>query len=242
MRSQANFTSKRDKAWSLFPFPCVGNFNFTTLSISDHPSYSKVVSALKSPWPTRTLLDLGCCFAQDLRKLAYDGIDSEQLYGSDIEGAYFNLGYELFADKAFMKAKFFAADIFADDDAWKDVEGKMDFIYIGSFLHLFTWDDQIRICRRLVRILKPAPGSIIFGRQTALLKAREVALYQDEEGAKTWRHDAESFKRMWDIISRKTGTKWKVWTELDIAEGMGSGHWAGSDMRRLRFEVVREEI
>ena len=42
--------------------------------MSVHPVYDEVVSRLKKD---SKLLDLGCCFGQDIRKLIHDGVPAE---------------------------------------------------------------------------------------------------------------------------------------------------------------------
>ena len=84
---------------------------------------------------------------------------------------------------------------------------------------------------------------MIFGRQTGNVKAQEaVNAASGNSGAlKVWRHDPESFKRLWDVAGQETGTKWKTWAELDIGEGMGPNHFSEPGLMRLRFEVERLE-
>lgn len=41
-----------------------------------------------------------------------DGASSENVYASDLQGEFFELGYKLFNDKDRLKSKFIAADVF----------------------------------------------------------------------------------------------------------------------------------
>ena len=166
---------------------------------------------------------------------------SDRLYGTDLHPEFLELGYELFADRDFCAAHLFAADVFQDGKEWDQVRGKMDIIHAGSFFHIFGWDDQIRICKKTIELLKPRKGSMIFGRQTAGLTGQEVknAASGNRDASTVWRHNAESFKKLWHAAGQETGTKWKIWAELDMGEGMGPGHWSGPDLRRLRFHVER---
>lgn len=47
---------------------------FLQLNMSLSPAYDEVLSRLKNE---QRLLDLGCCFGQDIRKLVHDGVPSE---------------------------------------------------------------------------------------------------------------------------------------------------------------------
>lgn len=126
-------------------YPCIGGFKFLNLSISSHPTYPRVLALLQASDHDCTLLDLGCCFAQDLKKLIDDGVPSNRLYGTDLHSDFLELGYELFADKETCVAHFFAADIFQDGEVWDRVRRRMDFIHADSFLHMFSWDDQLSL-------------------------------------------------------------------------------------------------
>ena len=56
-----------------------------------------------------------------------------------------------------------------------------------------------------------------------------------------WRHDVESFTKLWDEAGRETGSKWKTCGRLDTAEGMGLGDFLEEGLRMLSFEVERLE-
>ncbi|KAL9005350.1 MAG: hypothetical protein Q9188_001866 [Gyalolechia gomerana] len=156
----------REKAWAIDPWPCIGLFQFCELSLSKHPSYPRVLSALKDPSQPAALFDLGCCFGQDIRKLAFDGAPSKNLVGCDLNGAFLDLSYELFRDHGRLQTPMLVADIFRDDGPLTEMEGTMDFVHASLFLHLFNWDKQVEACKQIVKLLKPLPGTTILGRQT----------------------------------------------------------------------------
>ena len=216
---------------------------FLQLSISAQPCYPRVLSFLKEPQSTHTLLDLGCCFAQDIRKLVHDGVPSENLYACDLEQEFLDLSYDLFRDKERPKGHFFTANALEHGGALDELQGKIDVVYAANFLHLFDWDNQMKICKRIIKTLKPQKGSMVFGRQTGNVRGREVPSTPrvGDGSAMIWRHDVESFTRLWNEAGRETGTKWKTWGELDELEGMTSVNWAEEGIRRLRFQVERVE-
>ena len=227
----------------LSSYPCIGQFHFLHLSISQHPSYPRILSLLKAPQSLLKLLDLGCCFAQDIRKLVHDGVPSENLYACDLRQEFLDLSYDLFADKDTLRSYLFEADIFQDGGALSDIAGGIDFIYAGSFFHLFNWDDQMKICKKIIEVLKPVKGSLVFGRQTGNIRGQEVpkTITGIKDSPTIWRHDPDSFKKMWEIAGQETGTKWHTSAQLDEGEGMMRTHWAEEGIRRLRFEVERLE-
>ena len=84
----------------------------------------------------------------------------------------------------------------------------------------------------------------MFGRQMACLKAKEVGaggMGFDKSTSRWWRHDVESFTKLWDLAGEETGTKWETWGRLDIDEGMGTSSWGDEGIRQLKFEVQRME-
>ncbi len=187
-------------------------------------------------------LDLGCCFGQELRKVASDGAPQEHLYGSDLRPEFFELGYRLFRDKDTLKSKFIAADIYDPASALSTLDRKIDIIYAGSFLHLFGWDDQMAICKRIVKLLREKKDSLLLGRQVGNVNAGEHA-HRTNPGGRMNRHNQESFKKMWDQVGEATGTKWRVETELIVPDERFTRERRGEHgegMRSIRFSVFRE--
>jgi SAM-dependent methyltransferase len=83
------------------------------------------------------LLDLGCGFAQDIRKLAFDETPAENLYGVDLHNKPIDLGYNMLRDKESLKSRFVIADIFGPNSDLKLVNGSIDIIHAWAFFHLF---------------------------------------------------------------------------------------------------------
>jgi hypothetical protein len=101
------------------------------------------------------------------------------MYGADLHGKFISLGYDLFLDKKTFGVKFMEADVFDLDSPLKDLEGKMDIIHIGLFLHVFDLEGQIKACERIVRLARPVNGTLIVGQQTGKLSGWEST---DQEG------------------------------------------------------------
>ncbi len=101
---------------------------------------------------------------------------------------------------------------------------------------IFSWDDQIRVCKRIIKLLKAQKGSVAFGRQIGNVKGQEIE-HTARDGGKIWQHDTSSFGRMWDQAGKETGTSWKTWAELyEMDKGQT---WAVDGSKMLRFEVQR---
>ncbi|KAL8719434.1 MAG: hypothetical protein Q9225_003557 [Loekoesia sp. 1 TL-2023] len=226
----------REKAWDVYPYPCIGQFLFLNLTINLSPYYPTLLSRLRDD--NQTLLDLGCCFGQDVRKLVSDGAPSQNIYGADLYGEFMELGYELFRDRKTLKSTFFPTDILNERDLLlKGLDGEMDVVYLGLFLHHFDFETCVKVCVRISKLLKPQPGSLVMGVQVGSLVG-DTKPIPIPSGGILWRHDVESFQRVWEEVGAITGTKWKVEGRLVKAKGFGE-KWQIEGTRRLGFEVLR---
>ena len=191
----------------MWNYPCIGGFRFLDLSIAKQELYPSVLERLRTKG--ETFLDLGCCFAQDLRKLVFDGAPPERLYGSDLRDDFIKLGYELFKDKETLKSKFITGDVFDFESPLKELHGKVDIIYAASFFHLFDWPQQVAVAKRMVALFKPTTGCVVFGSHRGSLAPGDYQARANPSG-KMYRHNAESFQKLWKEIGDETGTEWKV--------------------------------
>ncbi|KAI1370625.1 hypothetical protein F4677DRAFT_438020 [Hypoxylon crocopeplum] len=233
----------RERLWDIYPYVCIGHFRFLSLKFTLDPRYQLALSRLLAPKSEATFLDVACCVGQVLRQLAVDGVDSGRLYGTDLEPRFLDAGYDLFKDRDKFKATLIAGDMLDQgktgdgDERLKVLDGKMTVIHATSFFHLFTWENQVRAARRMIRFLDPNdPEVMIFGRQVG------TTTPGDREGAggsKRFLHNARSWQELWDEVSKSTGTAWR--TEVNEIQEPGmhpDGNTDGS-LRRIRFGVFR---
>ena len=225
----------------LSSYACIGQLRFLNLSLRTHPAYPQILHRLTSI-PNTTFLDLGCCFAQDLRQLVHDGVASNRLYGIDIDHKFIDLGYDLFLDRSTLDTHFLAVDVLEPSAAQDlaEVNAKIDIIWAASFFHLFPRPRQLQAARMVVGMLKPSPGSMLLGRQLGSVKPGEYDVMKD--GRWQFRHDVQSWTEFWEEVGRETGTRWRVEASLDEVDfGYAQNKdWGDPDMRRLLFQVVRE--
>ncbi|PVH89870.1 hypothetical protein DL98DRAFT_601378 [Cadophora sp. DSE1049] len=231
----------REKAWSIHPRPYIGQLRFLVLTLSESPSYSAILTHLKND-PNAKLLDLGCCFGQDIRKLIYDGAPASSIYGAELRSEFIELGFDCFRDRETIGATFLTANIFDPDSPLKGLEGKMNVVNIGLFLHQFDWNGQCKACERIVALLKPEKGVLVIGQQVGSLVQSDVVF---RGGKNVTRQSEESFRRLWEEVGERTGSEWVVKARLDEGfgenVGEGTGAWDDADTRRLSFEVERVE-
>jgi hypothetical protein len=216
---------------------------FLDFSLARMPSYDKILARLCDSTAPARLLDVGCCFGQDLRRLVADGAPSENLVGFDLEPQFLELGYELFADREFFKGKMYAGDIFDESSPSSplaSLKGTIDIAHATSFFHLFSWDDQVNAGVHLVRLMRNALGALVLGRQLGSSIGEERQKPTDPN-SKMYYHSPESFKRLWAVISERTDTNWNInaWLEevTTHSKRADKKQWMGNRIQLLYFEV-----
>lgn len=214
----------------------MGQFRFVDLALRNQPSYVAIISRLKNG---DTLLDVGCCFAQDLRQLVHDGVPSSQLHGLEIQKEFIDLAFEFFGDRKSFAGKFIHADLLdrANPEV-KRLEGTFGVVQLGMVLHIWDLEGQTKACERVVELLRAEKGVLVVGQSVGNLKGKE---FEGRPGKMIYKHDADTFKEMWEEVGRRTGTKWEVRARLDDGLGIGGGKrgWDEDTTRRLYFEVER---
>jgi len=161
---------------------------------------------------------------QDMRALVAAGVPSQNIYASDLKKEFWDIGHDLFLDRDTLKTKFIEADIFDEDSELKQLDGKLSIVLAQSFFHLFSWDDQVKAAKRVIKLLKREPGVMVFGRQGAMVDAGCFE-HANIAQAVYW-HNVESWKRLWNQVGEETGSEWRVEAELgeeDLSKRMGMG-------------------
>ncbi|KAK0506889.1 hypothetical protein JMJ35_010589 [Cladonia borealis] len=252
---EAHIYDTRDSVWEIFPWPCVGEFWFVTLGLSQHPQYDTLLTRLRNQTPPTKFLDLGCCLGQDLRKLVHDGAPLEALWGSDYFAKYEGAGQEFFRDKDRFQNRFIAADLFDEspDSGLVPTAGTWDVISIVMFLHMYDWNRQVQCCRQILKLLSKSKGSMVIGAQTGAIDAEEVVLkppYVAEGEERTvFRHNIKTFTRMWQEVGNEVGVQLDISVVYDhqadrerrVKEEQGGGKdkfFSGATHRRLCFTVT----
>lgn len=105
-------------------------------------------------------------------------------------------------------------------------------------MHLFDLPGQQLGAERIVVLLKPAKGAMALGRQVGNVVVGEMSR-KTAEGKGMYRHNEESFRKMWEEVGKKTGRKWKVETALDMGDEGESAKW-DPNFRDLKFAISKE--
>ncbi|KAH7884932.1 hypothetical protein F5I97DRAFT_1811072 [Phlebopus sp. FC_14] len=210
------------KAYDIALYPCIRLFGFTKqVLMAGFPVYRHVLR-LGREREGAILLDVGCCFGNDLRHAALDGFPAQNMVGSDVLPGLWDLGHELFrSTPATFPARFVGGDaldprvlavapIMYDEadvppppdlttlTCLNTLRGSVSVIHASSFFHLFNGEKQLHLARALAGLLSPRPGSVIFGLHAG---AHETGWIDEPlHGARVnmFCHNAESWDAMWD--------------------------------------------
>jgi SAM-dependent methyltransferase len=220
----------RNEAWKIHPYPCIGQFRFLEPGINVCPEYNEVIERLRKG---QKLLDMACCFGQTTRRLVADGAPSENIYACDLQADFIELGYKLFKDRDKLRTKFLVADIFDPSSPLMELQKNVDIIYTGSFFHLWGLEKQREVSKAVALLLRRTPGSMIVGRQMGAVDAME----KTSTTGTMYRHNADSFKKLWKEIGDDLGVSFKVDARL---EDLNRDHFKGDDTKRIYFSIRRE--
>ena len=236
---------QRDRAFRISPYPCVGQVRFLgnrwpLTPYLEHDFLPRLRNGA-------TLLDVGCGFGQDLRFLTFEyGIDSSQLYGTDIEAGLMGLGYDLFLDRDRFKGTFFAADMLgpSQSSTFNQLKGTLDLIQASQFLHCWDWDGQLQVAKNIVALSRGA-SSKISGTQVG---SKNAGTYDILKSCATsgfhYRHSEKSWEQFWKQVGDETGTEWNVeYHEIfsQAVEASRTAWWAKKDpgMTMFWYSVIR---
>ncbi|KZT67618.1 hypothetical protein DAEQUDRAFT_713142 [Daedalea quercina L-15889] len=230
-------------AFGVHKYRCIQNYSFLKLKTSRLPAYGQLLK-LGRERKGAIFLDIGCCFGNDIRKAVVDGFPIQNVIGSDLYPAFWELGHKLFKDTPeTFPVPFIAGDALSpaflqpsppaysppstpppDHASLKEAGtltpllGHVSAIHASSFFHLFNEAQQATLARAVAGLLSPEPGSVIFGSHGG----RSKKGLRGEVAQGLWRtepmwcHDPESWKALWDGEVFEKGT---VRVEAVLKEG-----------------------
>lgn len=235
----------------------ITQLRFLRLSLSQHPSYKRILGILQSSSTISSsplLLDIGPGLGQDIRKLIYDGVPASSIVGLELDPGLLELGYDLFRDRQTVNVPFVIGDLLvlgsntgtsdpdnttthdnSIPDTTPDLKHRFSIINASSLLHLFPLPIQQRLITAMIQLLIPNPGSTILGWQ--LGSPTPMDYFDTANFTLQYRHSEDSFRELWADISRETGTDWRV--EVCEMEWREETVFGEPGMWALKWEVVR---
>ena len=131
------------------------------------------------------------------------------------------------------------------DDPLEGLYGRVDIIYLGSFLHQFDACKQRVIVRKIGRLLRADGRGVVFGRHLGVAGRGTGGEFElKDAGWSLYRHDEETIRRLfeqeegtWTVSCELAAYKSKNWED----EGDGKGK-PGEDTVQMSFVAVREAV
>ena len=192
---------KRNKAWNIRPFPCVGHWLFLKSTLdwgSIGHEESVIIDRLNEG---ATSLDLGCAMAQTMRYLAWQGAPTNNMVVSgmshhvpvaaydasahvltcalDLLPDFYEASFDLFHDREKIRANFVQCDTFdLRSSLLQNYQYPFDIVLAGDFLHQFSRAEAFTAACHMIQLSKPRAGSLIVDKQIE-------RIYKDEENVET---------------------------------------------------------
>ncbi|KAF8209026.1 hypothetical protein K438DRAFT_1811592 [Mycena galopus ATCC 62051] len=214
------------KAYALHGFPCIRDFRFAKTQMASFPAYDAVLK-LSREREGAILLDVGCCFGTDVRKVVRDGYPPENVIASDIVPDFWDIGHELFKSTpdtfpvVFLPGNALDTQFLAPFPplaapseitpatlhplvgltSLTPLRGRISVIHISLVFHLFSEEQQFHLARSLAGLLSPLPGSLILGShigRRAKGYGRPSRSFPD--GRRNFCHSPESWRALWEGI------------------------------------------
>ncbi|KAH7913908.1 hypothetical protein BJ138DRAFT_1144995 [Hygrophoropsis aurantiaca] len=211
----------QEKAYKIFPYPCIRTFTFLRLDISSSPAYEKVLQLARER-KDAIMLDMGCCFGIDVRNVAAEGFPASNIVACDLNRKFWDLGHELFkSTPESFPAHFVEGDVFdpsiltaslpasvhsktssvklSDLTSLNPLHGRVSVVHAQAFFHLFDEEKQLQLARSVAGLLSPEPGSVILGAHAGLREGKGMlsgVFFQAR--LSLFCHSPETWTAMWD--------------------------------------------
>ncbi|KAI0358977.1 hypothetical protein OH77DRAFT_1420493 [Trametes cingulata] len=218
------------EAYSIHPYPCIRSFSFLRLKLNRMPAYKQVLVVGKER-KGAILLDIGCCFGNDIRKAVHDGYPIENCVGSDLHPEFWDLGHKLFkTTPETFPVPFVPGDAFDPNhlevvppfysppdtpvpelsklSSLNPLRGHVSVVHASLLFHLFSEERQFALAQALAGLLSPEPGSMLLGAHAGLPEKglRLQGLHTNSHGITMFCHSPETWKELWDGQIFKKGT------------------------------------
>ncbi|KAI1797518.1 hypothetical protein LXA43DRAFT_1088618 [Ganoderma leucocontextum] len=186
---------------------CIKMFVFIRMKLSHRiPAYSALLK-LGQEREGAILVDIGCCFGNDVRKAVSDGFPVENCVATDIHPARFLAG-DVFDPAHLERVPPFTFTPAAPRphlptlNSLNPLRGHVSAIHVSAVFHLFSEEEQVRLAHSLAGLLSPESGSTIFGLQSGRAEKgfRIEAGVPNSHGRQIFCHSPESWKELWEDV------------------------------------------
>ena len=225
-------------------YRCIQSLSFLKPKVQNLEAYSKLLDVYREQGKVK-VMDLGCCFGQETRKLIVDGIPPEMIWAVDVIDGYWTAGKELFNDQEDSKHRIeHVHTVFADPCA-ADVDGDISRVLTADFdcvilmyvFHVLSLHQSEMLVQRMNLMLRK--GGLVMGTCVGSTKAQEWQLTPDGKSAR-FLHSIGSLSELF----MRCGFEDVVVKERDWEEGLGGpdSRWPeeeGVHRQRLEFRATK---
>jgi len=158
-------------------YVCIERFLFLKPRLQKHFAYKSLLEKLKSQDSQirKKVIDVGCCFGQDIRHLILDGIETKDIYAVDIHDGYWNVGREFYMDNLSHLstrldgittlfedfAKPYPLPAECTDRVVDSLTGNFEAVVCQLVFHVLTKEQTENLTKRMCAMLKK--GGILIG-------------------------------------------------------------------------------
>lgn len=210
------------KALAVATYRCIKTYSYLLGRISLNPFYSSILPDFSQ----KTILDLGCCFGTDMRKMISDGANPQLMWGIDLHAEFFPLGHLLFSDEdklpltSFLQGDFFQEDFVPKiSQAFTTRQQKpfngFNLVQLGAVLHLLNEDGVIHILSLIKKELL-GQGAKLIGQTVGRVDGDASVITQ--RGDLRYLHTKESLRELMEKLGylnvqiSQVDQHWPLWT------------------------------
>jgi len=180
-------------ALAIYAYRCISQGRFAVSRMNLNFGYQKYLK--NSQLSHLKIIDIGCCFGTDIRQLLLDGASISNITALDQYGDFWKLGLDLFDDQRYdsdlFKANIFIEASLLSDDFYSklgsflghDPKGYYDVVYMGSVLHLLSYQEIERFIEAACSLLKS--GGVYFGQNVGVTHDGYISMLNNPESNST---------------------------------------------------------
>eukprot|EP01112_Ceratiomyxa_fruticulosa_P002501 TRINITY_DN1260_c3_g2_i1.p1 TRINITY_DN1260_c3_g2~~TRINITY_DN1260_c3_g2_i1.p1 ORF type:complete len:223 (+),score=21.32 TRINITY_DN1260_c3_g2_i1:131-799(+) len=179
-------------------YKCIERLRFLTPRIDNHHFYQTLTKDIHDGKEIK-VLDVGCAFGQDTRKLIVDGLAHSNIYSIDIVSSYWELGRKLFMDPESFSSNFMIGNV-ADPsfNSNQQLTEKFDYIYAGAVLHVLSKEDVEVFLQNIFILLKK--GGFFFGHSVGSVEPRLWIQVPNNPNKLRFLHSSASLKELFEKV------------------------------------------
>ena len=238
-------------------YVCIERFMFLKPRLPYHVAYKSLLEKLKSPDSKqipKKVIDVGCCFGQDIRQLILEGVETKNIYAVDIHDGYWNVGREFYMDNLSHLstrldgittlfedfAKPYPLPAECTDRVVDSLTGNFEAVVCQLVFHVLTKEQTENLIKRMCSMLKK--GGILIG--TCLGSKEDATSWAKTPTGEGVRY-LQSLKSLNELLGEngfinidvkeiETNQEGKKWKSQNVPQ-MPEGH---ADVKKCRLEFV----